>query len=225
MSVKPKIELTADGSHTLFVSELNEHYHSTNGAIQESTHVFIKTGLSACKKDVINVFEIGFGTGLNAFLTLLDVKDTQISVYYTGIEYYPLPISLIKELNYIENHSPEEQSLYFKLHDTDWNIESEICSNFHLTKINADFTQFDFLHIKKPLDLIYFDAFAPDKQTEMWSQEIFDQLYAVTNNQGILVTYCAKGVVRRMMQQAGYKVERLPGPPGKREMLRATKLI
>lgn len=225
MSVKPKIELTADGSHTLFVSELNEHYHSTNGAIQESTHVFIKTGLSACKKDVINVFEIGFGTGLNAFLTLLDVKDTQLRVYYTGIEYYPLPISLIKELNYIENHSPEEQNLYFKLHDTDWNIESEISSNFYLTKINADFTQFDFSDIKKPLDLIYFDAFAPDKQTEMWSQEIFDQLYAVTNNQGILVTYCAKGVVRRMMQQAGYKVERLPGPPGKREMLRATKLI
>lgn len=225
MSVKPQIELTADGSHTLFVPELNEHYHSTNGAIQESTHVFIQTGLSACKKDVINVFEIGFGTGLNAFLTLLNIKETQLSIYYTGVEAYPLPDSIINNLNYIENHSPEEQSLYFRLHDADWNIESEILPNFHLTKINADFTQFDFSVIKNPLDLIYFDAFAPDKQTEMWSQEIFDQLYAVTNHQGILVTYCAKGIVRRMMQQAGYIVERLPGPPGKREMLRATKLI
>ena len=225
MSVKPEIELTADGSHTLFVSELNEHYHSVNGAIQESTHVFIETGLHACKKDTINILEIGFGTGLNAFLTLLNIKNTPKKVHYAGIEAYPLPASIIRDLNYTEKHTPEEQNLYYKLHDVEWGKATEVLSNFYLTKIETDFTQFDFSAIKEQVDLIYFDAFAPDKQSEMWSQEIFDRLYTITNYQGILVTYCAKGAVRRMMQQAGYKVERLPGPPGKREMLRATKLI
>lgn len=225
MSVKPKIELTADGSHTLFVSELNEHYHSVNGAIQESTHVFINTGLHACGRDEINIFEIGFGTGLNAFLTLLNIKDTQKKVHYTGIEAYPLPASIIKNLNYTEGHSTEEQYLYHKLHGAEWEKEVEILPNFYLTKIEADLTQFNFSFIKEQIDLIYFDAFAPDKQSEMWTQDIFNRLYSITNHQGILVTYCAKGAVRRMMQQAGYKVERLPGPPGKREMLRATKLV
>lgn len=225
MSVKPIIELTADGSHTLFVPQLNEHYHSTNGAVQESTHVFIETGLHHCTKDTIHILEIGFGTGLNAFLTLLDSEKTQKIIHYTTLEVYPLPPDIIEQLNYPHLFSTDDQALYYKLHQAEWGKEVQICSNFYLTKIEADFTRFDFTKLKETIDIIYFDAFAPDKQAEMWIQDLFDKLYSVSANQGILVTYCAKGVVRRMMQQAGFTTERLPGPPGKREMLRATKRI
>jgi Uncharacterized conserved protein len=124
MSVKPKIELTADGSHTLFMSDLNEHYHSVNGAIQESTHVFINTGLHHCKKERVNILEIGFGTGLNAFLTALDVTNTERVIHYTGLELYPLPKSIISELNYSDKHSEQAKILYNKLHDADWNRSS-----------------------------------------------------------------------------------------------------
>lgn len=223
MSVKPKIELTADGSHTLFMSELDEHYHSVNGAIQESIHVFINTGLHHCKKECVNILEIGFGTGLNAFLTALDVTNTEKVIHYTGLELYPLPKSITRELNYSDKHSEQAKMLYNKLHDVDWNKEVQILPEFYLSKIECDFTKFDFSSLKSSFDLIYLDAFAPDKQPEMWTQSIFDSLYSVTAQNGILVTYCAKGIVRRMLQQAGYKTERLPGPPGKREMLRATK--
>jgi tRNA U34 5-methylaminomethyl-2-thiouridine-forming methyltransferase MnmC len=223
MSVKPKIELTADGSHTLFISELDEHYHSINGAVQESAHVFINAGLHHCDGDCIRILEVGFGTGLNAFLTLLDTKNTNRIVHYTALELYPLPASLIEKLNYPEKYPDEDKALYRKLHDAEWNREVEILPGFYLSKIECDFTVFDFASLQTSFDLIYFDAFAPDKQPEMWTQEIFDSLYAVTGQGGIFVTYCAKGIVRRMMQQAGYKTERLPGPPGKREMLRAVK--
>lgn len=223
MSVKPVIELTADGSHTLFVPGLDEHYHSVNGAIQESTHVFIEAGLKYCKKDVIHIFEIGFGTGLNAFLTLLSSRNRTNKIHYTSVEAYPLSNTIIQKLNYSHNHSQTDQDLYYKLHTAEWGKEVEITPNFTLTKIKADFTHFDFTQITYNIDIIYFDAFAPDKQSDMWTQEIFDKLYSITGNSGLLVTYCAKGAVRRMMQQAGYTTERLPGPPGKREMLRATK--
>jgi len=222
MSVRPVIELTSDGSHTLFLPELDEHYHSMNGAIQESKHVFIETGLHHCLQSDVHIFEVGFGTGLNAFLSLTDRKMHR-KIHYTTIEAYPLPASVIKELNYPQVYSTGDQSLYYKLHEVEWESEQQITQDFYLTKIKADLTQFDLSTIGIA-DVIYFDAFAPDKQTEMWSQEIFNALYSITSDNGILVTYCAKGTVRRMMQQAGYKVERLPGPPGKREMLRATKI-
>ncbi len=223
MSVKPEIELTADGSHTLFVPELNEHYHSVNGAIQESKHVFIETGFHHCLKDNIHIFEVGFGTGLNAFLTLMDSQNTNQTVHYTTIEAYPLPLPIIKELNYPEKHLASNQSLYYKLHEMEWGKTEHISSNFYFTKFESDFTKFDFSLVKRGIDIVYFDAFAPDKQPDMWQQEMFNKLYALTNKDGILVTYCAKGSVRRMLQQAGYTTERLPGPPGKREMLRAIK--
>lgn len=222
MSVRPVIEITGDGSHTLFLPELEEHYHSINGAIQESMHVFIEAGLCHTKQDTVHIFEVGFGTGLNAFLSLME-SDTFREIHYTTIEAYPLPLSIISQLNYGEKYSKEQQNLFYKLHDVEWGIEQEITPNFYITKIQADLNQIDFESIR-PVDIIYFDAFAPDKQAEMWSQQIFDHLYNVTNTGGMLVTYCAKGAVRRMMQQSGYKTERLPGPPGKREMLRATKL-
>jgi len=223
MSVKPEIEITADGSHTLFVPGLNEHYHSVNGAIQESTHVFIETGLIHCKKDNIYIFEIGFGTGLNAFLTLMEAQKLRKIIHYTSIEAYPLDSSVTDKLNYSRNYSEDNQILFQKLHEVEWEKEVRIIPDFYLTKLKADFTQFNLSLIEQPVDIIYFDAFAPDKQPDMWKQELFNDLYNITAQQGILVTYCAKGAVRRMMQQAGYTTERLPGPPGKREMLRATK--
>lgn len=222
MSVRPVIEITDDGSHTLFLPELEEHYHSVNGAIQESNHVFIEAGLRQYKQDTIHIFEVGFGTGLNAFLSLVK-SDTSHKIYYTAIEAYPLSLSIIKQLNYADKYSQEQQDLFYKLHEAEWGTEQQITPYFHLTKIHADLNQLDF-DVIKPVDVIYFDAFAPDKQPEMWSQQIFDHMFKITNDRGILVTYCAKGVVRRMMQQSGYKTERLPGPPGKREMLRANKL-
>lgn len=216
------IEPTADGSHTLFVPELNEHYHSVNGARQESEHIFIKTALEQSPETNIRILEVGFGTGLNAYLTLLRLRDTTKVVDYTGLELYPLQESIISQLNYTEKDSSESQELFRQLHRVPWNVRTEITIYFYLTKINTDFRLLNW-QVNEPYNIIYFDAFAPDKQPDMWSQDIFDYLYANTAKGGILTTYCAKGVVRRMMQQAGYKVERLPGPPGKREMLRATK--
>lgn len=224
MSVNPKIEITADGSHTLFVPELNEHYHSVNGAMQESNHVFIDAGLHYCTKEEIMIFEVGFGTGLNAFLTLIDSQKSNKKIHYKSIETYPLDMEIIDQLNYTDSFSVHHRLLYTAMHKAEWGTEVEITPDFFLTKIKNDFTQYCFEPLADSIDLIYFDAFAPDKQPDMWNQQLFNQLYKISTDQAILVTYCAKGVVRRMLQAAGYKTERLPGPPGKREMLRATKI-
>lgn len=217
------IESTADGSHTLFVPAMNEHYHSVNGARQESEHIFIKTAFDFCTKSHINILEIGFGTGLNVYLTVLSARDQSKHVNYTSLELYPLSQTVTDKLNYADKDSTNDKVLFQKLHSLDWNIKCEVIAYFSLTKIHTDFTKLDW-KIDQSYDIIYFDAFAPDKQPDMWNQSVFDYLYANTAPGGILTTYCAKGVVRRMMQQSGYRVERLPGPPGKREMLRAVKL-
>jgi len=215
-----EIELTSDGSHTLYLPSLDEHYHSVNGAVQESRHVFIEAGLNHSNKEEINILEVGFGTGLNAFLTYLNTS--QKFVRYTGFELYPLTQDLLDKLNYTENQSDSEKKIYNSLHQSEWNKEIQITPNFLLTKFPVDFKKLE-KSFTTPFDVIYYDAFAPDKQPEMWTQEIFNYLYSYTAKGGILTTYCAKGIVRRMLQQAGYSVEKLPGPPGKREMLRATK--
>ncbi|MBF0577326.1 tRNA (5-methylaminomethyl-2-thiouridine)(34)-methyltransferase MnmD [Dysgonomonas sp. GY617] len=224
MEQKVQIESTADGSHTLFVPSLNEHYHSVNGAKQESEHIYINTGLLHSTKEKLNLLEIGFGTGLNAYLTLLITEQTTKDINYISLELYPLSIDIVKGLNYVENSDSKCKSLYLKLHESEWNCKNEITPSFYLTKIQTDFSQLDSpINSDVLFDVIYFDAFAPEKQSEMWSQEIFNYLYSKTNKGGILTTYCAKGVVRRMLQQAGYCVERLAGPPGKREILRAVR--
>lgn len=217
---KVLFESTADGSHTLYVPELDEHYHSTNGAVQESTHIFIEAGLKQKMKSEINILEIGFGTGLNALLTLANRDNKKIN--YITFELYPLPLSIIENLNYTKFVDKELIIPFYQMHEQEWNKSFELVSNFNLTKISVDFCLLNYTHECK-YDLIYFDAFAPSKQGEMWSQSIFNYLYVLTASGGTLVTYCAKGSVRRMMQEAGYNVERLAGPPGKREMLRATK--
>lgn len=215
------LEPTADGSDTLYVPELNEHYHSVKGALTESAHIFIQMGLNHAQAANPRVLEIGFGTGLNAFLTLLEAEKSQRAIHFTSIERFPLSEDIVRKLSYPETIAPEECERFYALHTAPWNQEVKISPYFTLHKIEGDFTHFSF---SECYDVVYFDAFAPEKQPEMWSQPLFDNLYRQMNPGGILTTYCAKGVVRRMLQAAGFTVERLPGPPGgKREILRATK--
>jgi len=218
-----KFEITEDGSHTLFVPELNEHYHSTHGAIQESMHVFIDAGLRHCVKSEIKVLEIGFGTGLNAFLTLLEAERTGRKIDYTTLEFYPLLIIDAEKLNYAELTDSTKKDVFRELHKVEWGKWSQLTLYFSLLKMKFDFSKPSDFDTENKFDVIFFDAFAPEKQPEMWVQEIFDKIYSISSENAILTTYCAKGSVRRMLQTAGFVVERLPGPPGKREILRARK--
>ena len=215
-----EIKITADGSHTLYVKELDEHYHSTHGAIAESKHIFIDSGLLFLKKNDIRIIEMGFGTGLNAFMTLMEAKQTGLNVFYTGIEKYPVSTDLTSELNYADFFPEEYMEDYLKISDSPWNDTITIRNNFQLRKIEADIRDYQ---IDEFVDLVYYDAFAPDKQPELWTDEIFQRFFQAMNPGGILTTYAAKGKVRRSMVGAGFHVERIPGPPGKREMLRASK--
>lgn len=214
-----KIVITEDGSHSLFVESINENYHSIHGATQESTHVFIKNGLTNLPLKEINILELGFGTGLNAALTLAYATDNSIKVNYTSIEKFPLKPELYQALNYAEKCGITEDK-YLKLHTSNWGEFQEITPLFRLKKVEGEIQKW-----MQPAsyDMIYFDAFSPDNQPELWSQTVFDNMYKSAKEGAILTTYCAKGVVRRTMQAAGFNVERLPGPPGKREMLRAKK--
>jgi tRNA U34 5-methylaminomethyl-2-thiouridine-forming methyltransferase MnmC len=213
--------LTEDGSHTLFVPEIAECYHSTHGAIQESRHIFIEAGLKQCAKPEISVLEIGFGTGLNAFLTILEAGRSGKKIKYTSLEKYPVEVGKAVQLNYPEELAPDKRPLFEQMHASDWNQETELTSYFTLKKIVADFTKYVF---EDQYDVVYFDAFSPEKQPEMWSNELFSTIYTHCNQGAVLTTYCAKGIVRRAMQEAGFTVERLQGPPGKREILRSSKI-
>ncbi len=213
--------ITEDGSHTLFVPAIDECYHSTHGAVQESKHIFIEAALKQCAKTEISVLEIGFGTGLNAFLTMIEAERSDKKVRYTSLEKYPVEVEKALQLNYPELLSIENRDSFELLHTSVWDEEVQIEANFWLTKIEADFTQFTF---NEMFDVVYFDAFSPEKQPEMWSQELFEKIFFQCNPGAVLTTYCAKGVVRRAMQSAGFTVERLPGPPGKRQILRSAKI-
>lgn len=215
------IEITNDGSPTLYVPELDEHYHSVKGAATESRHIFINMGLHHCTLNEVNILEIGFGTGLNAFLTLLDADAHKRRIRYTGLELYPLGEECLRQLDYPAQICPERSADYYRMHRTPWEEEAALTPFFSLRKLKTDFTQWQ---PDMRFQLVYFDAFAPEKQPAMWTPELFERLYQCLDEGGILTTYCAKGVVRRMLQGAGFTVERLPGPPnGKREILRATK--
>lgn len=215
---------TNDGSHSLFVPQLNEHYHSIHGAIQEARHVFIEAGLNATQLTRIDVLEIGLGTGLNAYLTLLEAEKRQVAIHYTSLELHPLDIEKAEKLNYsILLNKEDEPNHFMNLHRASWNIPVKVTPYFTLHKIQMDFSNPHNLTLDSGVDVIYFDAFAPEKQPEMWTQQVFDKLFEASNPEGLLTTYCAKGVVRRTMQGAGFEVEKLQGPPGKREMLRAKK--
>jgi tRNA U34 5-methylaminomethyl-2-thiouridine-forming methyltransferase MnmC len=222
-----EIRTTQDGSHTLYNFDLNENYHSIFGALDESAHVFIEAGLKPvlAQKDGIFILEIGFGTGLNAWLTLREVENTDKIITYMGVEPYPVPQHVAQQLNYPQltgqQHSPLSQ-LYQRLHEAQWNATHVISPQFHLRKIPQQVEHF------KPywlFDLVYFDAFAPTKQPEMWNRAILEKIYEITVPGGVLVTYCAKGQFKRDLKEIGWQVETLPGPTGKREMTRAFKPI
>lgn len=214
-----KIETTEDGSDTLYVESMDEHYHSTKGALTETNYIFIEMGLLAHTKKQVNVLEIGFGTGLNTIQTLHAAERNNRIVSFTTLELYPLEFHQVKKLSY------SKLAFFEALHQAEWNTMVDITPCFSLHKLHLDFTTLPSIDLGKQFDVIYFDAFAPEKQPNMWSQQLFDHLYVLMNKGGILTTYCAKGVIRRMLQEAGFMVERLPGPPnGKREIIRATKL-
>jgi len=220
--LKREIIQTEDGSHTLFVPELNENYHSIHGARQEAEHIFIKEALQYASqlKTHLNVLEIGFGTGLNAYLTLLFAQKHDIHIRYFGIEKYPIEEKEYSLLNYAENDG-WFYSYFLKLHQTVWGNEARIHNFFSLKKEQVDFREMqlptDFF------DVVYFDAFGPDVQADLWSEEVFRIIYQSMKSGGVLTTYSVKGVVRRAMKSVGFKVEKIPGPPGKREMSRAIK--
>jgi tRNA U34 5-methylaminomethyl-2-thiouridine-forming methyltransferase MnmC len=218
---------TEDGSSSLINLDLNETYHSIHGAIQESRHVFIESGLKSLlqlsQAKEISILEIGFGTGLNALLTLLAAKDLNIKVYYEGIEAFPLPMETVAQLNYPDLLKSEESKIVFNsLHQTYWNQTQMITPNFHLRKCNIKIQEAKFE--KGKFDLIYFDAFAPSKQPEMWEWSILQKVTEAMKPQGIFITYSAKGQLKRDLVSLGLSVEKIAGPPGKREMMRATKL-
>jgi tRNA U34 5-methylaminomethyl-2-thiouridine-forming methyltransferase MnmC len=212
---------TSDGSHTIFVPELNEHYHSVHGAVQESTIIFIQNGFKVCQADPLNILEVGFGTGLNALLTAVECSTGTREVNYTSIEKYPLDKKIISSLNHHDFAGEQGRKIFNMIHSAPWNIRVNIHNNFNLKKVEADFTT---AHLSGSYDLIYFDAFGPDKQPEMWTLELFSGIAAVTNKNGILVTFSAKGEVKRNLKACGFDVTLLPGPPGKRQMIRAVKI-
>jgi len=222
--LKRKIITTADGSKTIHIEDWNEQYHSKHGAIQEAQHVFIKEGLqhySANNKSTsVDILEIGFGTGLNAFLTLLEADNIKSKINYVGVEAYPVSMDDINQLNYVELISAENETVFNKLHTVSWEKEHEITSNFKLQKRQQFFSE---IKDNNAFDLIYFDAFGARVQPELWSKSIFETMYKALKPNGVLVTYAAIGEVKRNMKALGFMVERLKGPPGKRHMLRATK--
>ena len=217
-----KIIHTEDGSPTIYLPELDEHYHSVHGAVQESTHVFLEAGLKQISKREINVFELGFGTGLNALLTYQFAHKNDLKINYQSIEKYPLNEELYLKLNYAAVMGEEAlQEVFLKMHRAPWGEMQKIDDHFSLHKIQADAK--DFVFGESFADLVYFDAFAPDRQPKLWSREIFEKMFCLLRKGGMLTTYSAKGDVRRNMLKAGFRVEKLPGPPGKWEMLRALK--
>ncbi len=222
---KYQLFITDDDSHSIRLGNSNITYHSTRGAIQEARHVFITAGLEAClnkneEPESVSVLEVGFGTGLNALLTGLKAEETQKQVHYISIDPFPLPKDIFSQLNY--GSLLQSERLYHNIMDAGWETVHAISPNFSLKKVKAGLADIVF-HEK--FDVIYFDAFAPEDQPEMWEVPIFEKLWEALNPAGFLTTYCSKSQVRRNLKTVGFLVEKLPGPPGKREIIRAYKKL
>lgn len=219
--MKREIIITDDGSTTIRIPEWDENYHSTHGAIQEARHVFIKNGLDLFhNQDSISILEIGFGTGLNAFITFLETLNKE-KVNYVGVEAYPISTEEVLQMNYVsELQATDFKPIFETMHNCSWEIENQMKTNFYLTKRKQFFQD---IEDKNNYDLIYFDAFGFPLQPELWSEVIFEKMYEALFPNGVLVTYACRTPIRKAMLNAGFSVEKLPGAPGKREMLRATK--
>jgi tRNA U34 5-methylaminomethyl-2-thiouridine-forming methyltransferase MnmC len=222
--MKRKLIFTSDGSHSISVPDLDVTYHSIHGAIQESKHVFIEAGLKSTGSPAgtsLKIFEMGFGTGLNALLTIIEAQKIQINIYYETIEQFPLYKNEISVLNYCNQLNREDlQPLFEQLHNCEWEKEIKLASDFIFRKSKINLLTFETAETFK---LIYFDAFDPNVQPELWTKQIFEKMFAMLEPGGILVTYSSKGDVRRALLGAGFAVEKLPGPKGKREMIRALR--
>ena len=219
--MKREIIQTLDGSTTIHLQEWDECYHSKHGAIQEAQHVFIKNGLSLFQNNQVSILEIGFGTGLNAFITFLEGSKMNQSIDYVGVEAYPISAEEVMMMNYVDElNAGNESDIFKKMHASNWGEEIVLSIDFSLTKRKQFFEEIDDF---EKFDLIYFDAFGYRVQPELWSTEIFKKMYNSLKPKGILVTYAARGVVKRSMMEVGFTVEKLAGPPGKREMFRARK--
>jgi tRNA U34 5-methylaminomethyl-2-thiouridine-forming methyltransferase MnmC len=219
--LKREIIQTLDGSTTIQIKEWDECYHSKPGAIQEAQHVYIKNGLSLFQNKPISILEIGFGTGLNAFITFLEGNKMNQSIDYVGVEAYPISADELISMNYVEElKATDEKDIFEKMHQCNWEEKTFFGDVFSLTKRKQLFEEIDDLN---RFDLIYFDAFGYRVQPELWSTAIFKKMFDALKNNGVLVTYAARGVVKRSMIEVGFKVEKLEGPPGKREMFRARK--
>jgi tRNA U34 5-methylaminomethyl-2-thiouridine-forming methyltransferase MnmC len=216
--------VTKDGSHSIEIPELHVSYHSVHGAIQESLHVFIEAGLKHwlsghASNTECTIFEMGFGTGLNALLTFMETAPVPQKIVYKAVEAYPLESTIAEQLNYCEAlQRPDLQRAFRLLHQCEWNKPVPVGDHFTLNKVNTTLEKFS---SDRPIDLIYYDAFAPNAQPELWTETVFQQLFNMLTPGGILVTYCSKGTVRRALQAVGFTVEKLAGPRGKREMIRA----
>ena len=220
--MKRRIIETGDGSKTIQIEDWNEQYHSKHGAIQEAYHVFIKNGLWQLKEKSIKILEIGFGTGLNSLITLIESQKTKQHIDYVGVEAYPVSQEEVVALDYCNQlNVGDMENNFLSFHESPWEEWHSITNGFNLLKQKKDFHQ---ISDENLFNLVYFDAFGARVQPELWTEELFGKMYGAMKTNGILVTYAAKGSVRRAMQTVGFKVERLPGPPGKREMLRATKV-
>jgi tRNA U34 5-methylaminomethyl-2-thiouridine-forming methyltransferase MnmC len=219
--LKREIIKTLDGSTSIHLPDWNESYHSKHGAIQEAQHVFIKNGLDLVHKETVSILEIGFGTGLNALITLLEAEKKALSINYTGIEAYPVSLEEVTAMNYLQElNAIKYEAQFLRMHNSNWEQRIQLTDRFLLTKKNIFFKD---IQDTNSYDLIYFDAFGYRVQPELWSTEIFKIMYEALKPSGILTTYAARGVVKRSMQEVGFIVKKVPGPPGKREMMIAIK--
>ena len=220
--MKREIIQTNDGSTTIHLPEWNESYHSKHGAIQEAYHVFIKNGLSLFQRQTISVLEIGFGTGLNCFITYVESKKNNQSIDYVGVEAYPVALDEAMQMNYPKEIEETETAIFNQMHECHWEQKNAVSANFTLTKRQQFFQD---IKDVDAFDLIYFDAFGFRVQPELWSEELFAAMFKALKPNGVLVTYACRTSIKNAMLSAGFSVEKLPGAPGKREMLRATKAL
>ncbi len=214
--MKREIKQTSDGSSTIYLPDLDENYHSQHGAIQEARHVFLKYGIETLEQDQVTVFEMGFGTGLNALLTYQFGRQHQKQINYLGIEAYPVEIEMIASLNYIDQIGEEYAAVFKEMHASNWEERIALSEQFTLQKIHQKIE--DYSPEKDTVDIVFFDAFGPRAQSAMWELPVLEKMKEMLRPNGILVTYCAMGQFKRDLKSLGFEVEGRPGPPGKREM-------